>query len=90
MKVTLIDWTGKGIDPWYSASLMIWTKQTRTQMSPGGFEEIRAWSEERKLEELKYMPATVPSSWEFTDFVFLIEGVTRAFTHQLVGTRTAS
>lgn len=90
MKVELIDWTGKGIDPWYSACLMIWTKQTRTQMSPGGFEEIRGWPEERLREELNYMAATVPSSWEFSDFTFLISGVTRAFTHQLVRTRTAS
>jgi flavin-dependent thymidylate synthase len=90
-KVTLIDYTGKGMnDPWYAASLMIWTKRTRTEMSPGGLEEIMGWPEERKLEELAYMAATVPSSWEFCDFTFLIENVTRAFTHQLVRTRTAS
>lgn len=91
MEVTLIDYTGKGSrDPWYAASLMIWTKRTRTEMSPGGFEEILGWTEEKKLEELLYMAATVPSSWEFCDFTFLIQDVTRAFTHQLVRTRTAS
>jgi flavin-dependent thymidylate synthase len=36
------------------------------------------------------MANTIPSSWEFVDFTFLISGVTRAFTHQLVRTRTAS
>lgn len=91
MSVDLIDYTGKGFnDPWYAASLMIWTKRTRTEMSPGGLEEIRGWPNERKIEELKYMAATVPSSWEFVDFVFLIRNVTRAFTHQFVRTRTFS
>jgi flavin-dependent thymidylate synthase len=91
VKVTLIDHTGKGMsDPWYAASLMIWTKRTRVEMSPGGIDEIMAWPNDKKIEELKYMAATVPSSWEFCDFTFLIEGVTRAFTHQLVRTRTMS
>lgn len=91
MKVTLMDYTGKGMnDPWYAASLMIWTKRTRTELSPGGMDEIMSWPEEKKVEELKYMSATVPSSWEFCDYTFLIEGVTRAFTHQLVRTRTMS
>jgi hypothetical protein len=91
MKVTLIDWTGAGRDdPWYAASIMIWTKRTRTEMSPGGLKEIIAWPEEKKVVELKYMAATVPSSWEFCDAMFLIEGATRAFTHQFVRTRTLS
>jgi flavin-dependent thymidylate synthase len=91
VKVELIDYTGKGFNnPWYSASLMIWTKRTRTEITPGGLEEIMSWSEEKKMEELRYMAATVPSSWEMCDFMFLITGVTRAFTHQLVRTRTLS
>jgi flavin-dependent thymidylate synthase len=91
MRINLIDYTGKGTgDPWYAASLMIWTKRTRVEMSPGGLDEIIAWPEEKKVEELKYMAATVPSSWEFCDYTFLIQGVTRAFTHQLVRTRTLS
>src|SRR5262252_10728348 len=69
---------------------MIWTKRTRTEMTPGGLDEIRAWPEEKLIDELRYMAATVPSSWEFVDFTFLITGVTRAFSHQLVRTRTAS
>jgi hypothetical protein len=89
--VDLIDYTGKGTnDPWYAAAIMIWTKRTRTELSPGGLEEILGWPEEKKLEELRYMAATVPSSWEFCDFTFLLRNVTRAFTHQLVRTRTLS
>jgi len=91
MSVSLIDHTGKGVDdPWYPASLMIWTKRTRIEMSPGGLEEILAWPEDRKVEELEYMARTIPSSWEFCDFTFLIQNVTRAFTHQLVRTRSMS
>lgn len=91
MKVTLVDHTGKGTNnPWYAAAIMIWTKMTRTQMSTEGLEVILSWPEEKMTKELAYMAATVPSSWEFCDFTFLLEGVTRAFTHQLVRTRTLS
>ncbi len=92
MKVTLIDCTGfTAPDPAaYAAAILIFTKSTRLQMSPGLLEEIQAWSQDRKLKELNYMANTIPSSWEFCDYTFMIEGVTRAFTHQLVRTRTAS
>lgn len=46
--------------------------------------------DEEKIRELEYMANTIPSSWEFVDYTFMIEGVTRAFTHQLVRTRNAS
>jgi flavin-dependent thymidylate synthase len=59
-------------------------------MAPAGLEEIKAWPREKKMAELKYMSTTIPSSWEFCDITFVIEGVSRAFTHQLVRTRTAS
>lgn len=36
------------------------------------------------------MLGTIASSWEFVDYVFLIDGVSRAFTHQLVRTRQGS
>jgi flavin-dependent thymidylate synthase len=36
------------------------------------------------------MRDTIKSSWEFVDYVFSIEGVSRAFTHQLVRTRAGS
>jgi flavin-dependent thymidylate synthase len=69
---------------------MIWTKQTRIQMSAGGLQSILSKTPDELIDELKYMAATVPSSWEFCDFMFLIEGVSRAFTHQFVRTRTLS
>lgn len=92
MKVSLIDCTGFGTEnpADYAASLLIFTKSTRLNMEPGLLEDIKKWPENEKLTELQYMANTIPSSWEFCNYTFLIEGVTRAFTHQLVRTRTAS
>ena len=98
MEVNLIDYTGrspsavqnKDDESNYAASLLIFTKNTRLEMKPGGFNEVLGWSWEKKLEELEYMANTIPSSWEFVHYTFMITGVTRAFTHQLVRTRTAS
>lgn len=84
MKVTLISHTP------HAAELLIFTKSTRLTMSPGLMEEIMAWPQEKKLAELEYMANTIPSSWEFVDYVFMIEGVSRAFTHQFVRSRNAS
>jgi flavin-dependent thymidylate synthase len=70
--------------------LLIFTKSTRLSMTPGLMEEIKSWPIERKMEEIIYISQTIPSSWEFCIFVFLIENVSRAFTHQAVRTRNAS
>jgi len=91
MRVSILDYTGSGhADRWYAAHLMIFTKNTRIKMSPDGIHEIAAWPVSKKIEELNYMANTIRSSWEFVDYVFLLEDVTRAFTHQLVRTRHAS
>ena len=67
-----------------AAELLIFSKKTRLSMTPKGFDDIVNMTDERKAEELKYVFGTIGSSWEFVDYVFLISGVTRAFTHQLV------
>lgn len=84
MKVDLLSYTPDALD------ILLMTKQTRLAFSPGLLEEIRNWPMERKLSELAYMRGTIQSSWEFVDYMFLLEGVSRAFTHQLVRTRAAS
>lgn len=84
MKVTLINHTENAVD------LLLFTKATRLNMTPGLLDEIRAMSEADKMAELEYMANTIPSSWEFVDYVFLVEGVSRAYTHQQVRTRAAS
>lgn len=82
--VTLLSYTP------YAAELMIFTKRTRLNMSPDSFRQVHKMTQDEKLVELKAMSRTLPSSWEFCDFTFLIEHATRAFTHQLVRTRQAS
>jgi len=59
-------------------------------MSPSLMEEIKERPHQEKMDELEYMANTIPSSWEFVDYVFLVEGVSRAYTHQQVRTRQAS
>lgn len=84
MKVSLISVTPEAMD------VLLFTKATRLTMSPGLLDEIRVWPMEKKLAELEYMANTIPSSWEFCDYTFLVEGVSRAYTHQQVRTRAAS
>lgn len=90
MKVSLIEYTGKGRGPWAAADMLIFAKNTRVKMSPSLLEEISSWSEDKKLSELDYIANTIPASWEFVDYTFMVEEVTRSLTHQLVRTRTAS
>ena len=84
MKVTLINFTQDAI------TLLQFTKATRLTLSAGLLEEIRSRPLDQQQEELDYMAGTIPSSWEFVDYTFCIEGVSRAYTHQQVRTRAAS
>jgi flavin-dependent thymidylate synthase len=84
MKVSLIQYDADALD------ILLFTKQTRLTMSPGSLEEVKAWPIERKMEELDYMRGTIQSSWEFVSYTFLIDEVSRAFTHQFVRTRQGS
>lgn len=92
MKVALLDFTGAGHmnAGRHAADILVFTKSTRLNMSPDLFIEIAEKPEEEIMQELKIMSNTNPGSWEFIHFSFIIEGVTRGFTHQLVRTRTAS
>ncbi len=85
MKVTLLSTTPN------AAELLIFTKATRLNMNADLMIKIQnAMGEQEKLDELAYMADTIPSSWEFVDYVFLVEGVSRAYTHQQVRTRAGS
>jgi len=59
-------------------------------MLPEGLDKIAAKPYHVKLEELKYMAKTIPSSWEYVSYTWMIEDVSRAFTHQLVRSRQFS
>lgn len=90
MKTTLIEYTGMGRYPWAAADLLIFTKSTRLKMTADGLAAIAAWPTSKKEEELAYMANTIRSSWEFIDYIFLLEDVTLAFTQQLLRSRHAS
>jgi len=92
MDVQLIDYTGCGsADPArHAANVLVFTKNTRLEMRAGLMDDIAAWPWEKVEEELAYMAHPIPSSWEFVNYTFLINDVTRAFTHQFVRTRTGS
>lgn len=84
MKVSLVNFTES------AAELLIFAKSTRLTLEPALLEKIRAMPAEKKAAELRYIAATIPSSWEFVSYTFLVEDVSRAYTHQQVRTRVAS
>lgn len=92
MKITLYEFTGSGREDAadYAAGLLIFTKRTRLQMTPGLLAETMALSPEEKRKELEYMANSIASSWEMIDYTFLVEGVTRGYTHQQVRSRHMS
>lgn len=92
MKVSLINYTGFGMyDPAdFAAKLLIYTKSTRLKQSPETYAEIFNMPPEVIKDQLQYIANTIRSSWEFVDYTFQIEGVSRGFTHQFVRTRTGS
>lgn len=84
MKVTLISHTQD------ASVLLRFTKATRLTLSPGLLNSIVDADADAEAKDLAYMANTIPSSWEFVDYTFLVEGVSRAFTHQFVRTRNGS
>lgn len=84
MRVTLINQTANAL------SLLLFTKQTRLNMTPDLMDEIESWPEEKKFAEIEYMAKTIPSSWEFVDVTFLVSGISRACAQQMTRTRNAS
>lgn len=80
MNVELMNYTADAMD------LLLRTKNTRLKFD----QDPANWSQEEKEQHIAYMRDTIASSWEFVNYTFRITGVTRAFTHQLVRTRTGS
>lgn len=90
-KVTLISYTGHGHpDPLYAAKLLAYTKSTRLNMTPEGFDDFMDKSVGEIKSELDYMANTIPSSWEMVDLIFSIQKVSRATAQQITRTRNAS
>jgi flavin-dependent thymidylate synthase len=89
IKVDLLDFTGAcGDDPhYYAARLLAFTKNTRLNMNPEGFERFRTMPLAQLEDEMKYMVRTLPSSWEFVDATFVVRDVSRACAQQITRTR---
>lgn len=84
MKVSLIQYTKD------ARELLIFSKKTRLMRHVDDYVDVYRMTDLQKEEALKYVFGTIGSSLEFVDYTFLIEGVTRAFTHQLVRHRVGT
>lgn len=79
MKVTLKSFTQGALE------LLVGTKTTRMRgKSP---EDM---TPDELYDHFQYMLDTIKSPFEFVDYIFHIEGVSKNFTHQLVRTRTGA
>jgi len=79
VKVTLISHTQNALE------LLLGTKSTRMRGA-----DPATMTEEEKQYHWKYMLDTIKSPFEFVDFIFEIEGVSKNFTHQFVRTHTGA
>lgn len=79
MKVKLISSTPNAWE------LLLGTKSARMRG-----QDPATMTEAEKLDHWKYMLDTIKSPFEFVDYIFEIEGVSKNFTHQLVRTRTGA
>lgn len=84
MKVTLVNYTQN------AARILILAKSTRLNLNADLIGNIANMSDDEILKELDYIANTIPSAWEFIRYTFLVEGVSRNCTHQMVRTRTGS
>lgn len=82
-KVELINVTTDALE------ILVYTKSGRLAAGTT-LDDVKKMSEEEKMEHLAYMMDTIKSSFEFVDYIFDVTNVSRAFTHQVVRTRTAS
>lgn len=91
-KVGLIYFTGQGTNDEenFAARLLAYTKSTRLNMTPEGWEDFMIMPLEKLAKEIEYMSNTIPSSWEMVDLIFAVNDVSRACAQQITRTRTAS
>lgn len=78
MKISLIQHTQN------AKELLIFSKNTRHLSRDVDFKEVLDMPEREKDEQIEYVFNTISSSWEFVNYTFLIQDVTRSYTHQLV------
>jgi len=79
MKVKLLSCTPNALE------LLLGTKSTRMRGA-----DPATMTEAEKMDHWRYMLDTIKSPFEFVDYIFQIEEVSKNFTHQLVRTRTGA
>ena len=79
MNVKLISFTPNALE------LLVGTKTTRLRGK-----RAEDMSKEELYDHFAYMLDTIRSPFDFVDYIFEIEGVSKNFTHQLVRTRTGA
>lgn len=79
MKVELIRYTRDALE------LLVGTKTTRMRGK-----RPEDMSKDELYDHFQYMLDTIKSPFEFVDYIFHIEGVSKNFTHQFVRTRTGA
>ena len=84
MRITLIDYTRN------AKEILILSKNTRHLSGDTRFDDIIKMDNDTKNSELEYVFGTISSAWEFVDYTFLIQDVSRAYTHQQVRHRVMS
>lgn len=84
MKVTLVNYTQN------AARILILAKSTRLNLNADLIGNIANMPDDKIDKELDYIANTIPSSWEFVHYTFLVEGVSRDCTKQITRTRTGS
>ncbi len=82
-EVELINFTPEAV------ALLVYTKSSRLKAG-ATLDDVKAMTDAERGEHLSYMFDTIQTSFEMVDYVFVIKNVSRAFTHQVVRTRTAS
>lgn len=71
----------------HAKEILIFSKNTRHLTNMANFNDVLELSDKKKDEEINYVFSTIGSALEFVDYTFLLQDVSRAFTHQLVRTR---
>jgi len=84
MKISLIQITEN------AKELLIFSKNTRHLSSNVSFEDVLKMTDEEKDEAIEYVFGTIGSALEFVNYTFLIQDVTRSYTHQLVRHRVGT
>lgn len=84
MKVKLVNYTRT------AEKLLVLAKSTRLEMNDDLVKRINDMTVEEINKELDYVANTIKSNWEFVDYIFLVQGVSRNCLTQVMRTRTNS